>query len=553
MDEFLPYLIPLSILSPLVAAVMLLFAERFGVAAARTIAFLGFAVPFLASLVLALLYSQAQAGPGGYRFVTIASTGLDWLGVQLHLGLNGISLPMYLLAGIVGMAAGLYALQSPAKRKSLYLGLLLTMHGGLMGTFASVDIFFFYFFHELALIPTFIMIGIWGGTERRVAAMEMTIYLTLGALLSLIGLISLYVFSGFFGAAGSFNLINLKAYVAAEGFSGEQQEIIFGLLLFGFGILVSLFPFHSWAPRGYAAAPASNAMLHAGVLKKFGLYGLIQIAAPLLPLGLEIWTPWILALALGNVIIIGLITMAQRDLKKLLGFSSVMHMGYAFLGIAAFSVIGWGGAILMMFAHGLSVALLFLLATAICQRTGTYDLGEMGGMAKRTPLLAGFFIAAIMANIGLPGMANFWGELSVFLSLWDAHAWAVYPAVAGIIISAIYGLRAVASICFGEPFRQTDPNGQPMQDLSLAERVPASLLLGTLLFFGIWPTGLGTVVDEELMALLGDEPPAPYLERLPENVITAPLLELSEVPASAPSLASTPTPLDVTEMNPPAP
>ncbi len=502
METFLPFLIPLSVLSPLVAAAMLLVADHFGKTAARTIGFLGFAVPFVCALVLAIAYPNAPLGAGGYRFVTEASTGLDAIGIRLFFGLNGISLPMFLLAGIVGLAAGLYALQSPARRKSLYLGLLLVMHGGLMGTFASIDIFFFYFFHELALIPTFIMIGIWGGSERRIAAMEMTIYLTLGALVSLIGLIALYIQSNAFAAAGTFDLIHLKAYVASGGVL-ENQTAIFGLLLFGFGILVSLFPFHSWAPRGYAAAPASNAMLHAGVLKKFGLYGLIQIAAPLLPAGLETWTPWILALALGNVVIIGLITMAQRDLKKLLGFSSVMHMGYAFLGIAAFSAIGWGGAVLMMFAHGLSVALLFLLATALCQRTGTYDLGEMGGMARRTPLLAAFFIAAMMANIGLPGMANFWGELSVFLSLWEAHAWAVYPAVAGIIISAIYGLRAVARICFGEAIRTTDPNGQPMADLRLSERAPATLLLGTLLFFGIWPTGLGRVIDEELNAMPG--------------------------------------------------
>jgi NADH-quinone oxidoreductase subunit M len=404
------------------------------------------------------------------------------------------------LAGIVGLASGLYAMQSPARRKNLYLGLLLVMLGGLMGTFASVNLFYFYFFHELALIPTFIMIGIWGGSERRIAAMEMTVYLTLGALLSLIGLIALYVNSGAFGSGGSFDLIALKAWVASPegGFGEAAQENIFALLLFGFGILVSLFPFHSWAPRGYAAAPASNAMLHAGVLKKFGLYGLIQIAAPLLPLGLEAWTPVLVILALGNVIIIGLITMAQSDLKKMLGFSSVMHMGYAFLGIAAFSVLGVGGAVLLMFAHGLSVALLFLLATSLAQRTGTYNMGEMGGLATRLPVLGGFFAAAMLANIGLPGLANFWGELTIFMSLWELNSWAIYPAVAGIIISAIYGLRAVARIFFG-PERELPgaPEG-PIADLRLSERAPAGLLLAALLFVGIWPAGLSDIIDAEL-------------------------------------------------------
>jgi NADH-quinone oxidoreductase subunit M len=291
--------------------------------------------------------------------------------------------------------------------------LLLIMHGGLLGVFASVDIFYFYFFHELALIPTFIMVGIWGGRDRNYAAMKLTIYLTAGAMLSLLGLIALYVKSG----ANSFDLIELKDAIAAGGLRGSTQNWIGGLLLLGFGTLVSLWPLHTWAPLGYGAAPSSAAMLHAGVLKKFGLYGLIQIAIPLIPLGLQHWA-WKLALlaAFGNVLVVGFVTMAQRDLKQMLGYSSVMHMGYCFLGIACLSTIGTGGVVLLMVAHGLSVALLFLLATSIHHRTHTFDLSEMGGLAQKTPVLAAFFVAATMASIGLPGFANFWGELTVFVA-----------------------------------------------------------------------------------------------------------------------------------------
>ena len=271
--------------------------------------------------------------------------------------------------------------------------------GGLMGVFASVDVFFFYFFHELALIPTFIGIGIWGGRDRHSAAMEMTIYLTLGAMLSLLGLLAIYFQSG----AASFDMIALKEAVLRSPIGEGAQHTIFGLLLFGFGILVSLFPFHSWAPRGYASAPTSIAMLHAGVLKKFGLYGFIQVALPLVPWGAYHWSSVLAWLGLGSVVIIGLITIAQRDLKEMVGFSSVMHMGYCFLGVACISVLGAAGVMITMVAHGLTVALLFLLGHVVFSRTDTYDMDDMGGLVKHAPALAALFSAAVLASIGLPG------------------------------------------------------------------------------------------------------------------------------------------------------
>src|SRR5271165_2375421 len=344
------------------------------------LAYAGFAIPALMALDVWWRFGAAAKEAHGYAFVTDYSTGLDRLGIGLKLGLNGISLPLFVLAGLVGFAAGAYAIQSGAERMKMYLLLLLVMHAGLMGTFASVNVLFFYFFHELALIPTFIMVGIWGGRDRTYAAMMMTIYLTLGAMLSLVGLVAIYVKSG----ASSFDLMVIRDALASRPLGEVTQTHIFGLLLFGFGILVSLWPLHSWAPLGYGAAPSSAAMLHAGVLKKFGLYVLIQVALPLLPAGLGPWSHLLAWLAVGgNVLVIGLVTMAQRDLKQLIGYSSVMHMGYAFLGLATGSVLGIGGAVLLMVAHGLSVALLFLLATSIHRRTQTFDLEEMGGLAQK--------------------------------------------------------------------------------------------------------------------------------------------------------------------------
>jgi len=280
------------------------------------------------------------------------------------------------------------------------------------------------------------------------------------------------------------------------------QDYAFGLLLFGFGILVSLWPLHTWAPLGYGAAPSSAAMLHAGVLKKFGLYGLIQVAVPLLPDGLKQWESWIVWLALGNILIIGLITMAQRDLKQMIGYSSVMHMGYAFLGIAAMSVLGVGGVVFMMVAHGLTVALLFMLSTMIHHRTQTFEMDEMGGLSKKAPVLSAFFVCAMMASIALPGpgLANFWAELSIFIAIYQFKSWLIYAAVAGIVISAIYGLRAIANVFFGEESEDFVESQKEfaVSDMTWAERVPALILIIVMFFIGFFPKTVTESLNESL-------------------------------------------------------
>lgn len=510
-------LLILAIAAPLAAALLigLGLPDRF----VRFVAATAFSVPAVAALWLWTqfpAYDAIPAGHLGFAFLSLHSLGLERLGIHLTLGLNGISLPLFVLAGVVGLAAGLHALRSGAERLRIYLLLLLVMQGGLMGAFASIDIFFFYFFHELALIPTFLLIGLWGvrsESENRYAAMKMAVYLTAGAMLSLVGLIAIYQKSG----VESFDLINLRTVLASSPMASSVQKNIFGLLMFGFGVLVSLWPFHTWAPLGYGAAPSSAAMLHAGVLKKFGLYGLIQIALPLLPLGgtapvviplplfggvHATWTGLLACLALGNVLVIGLVTMAQRDLKQMVGFSSVMHMGYAFLGIATLSVLGAGGVVMLMVGHGLSVALLFLLATSIHHRTQTFDLAEMGGLGQKAPVLAALFAAATLASIGLPGFANFWGELSIFVALWNFSPWVTAAAAGGIMISAVYGLRAVSRIFFGPstPEYAKVAAANPPGDLAWGERLPALILLATLLLVGFWPRSISDPLNQALQS-----------------------------------------------------
>ena len=492
----LSYLLPIAIATPLAAALVLaLGGKRMPVRLGHFIALLGFAMPAVCAVGAWIDYPSEG---GGFVLTSRYSTGLDALGISLRFGLNGISLPLFTMAGVVGLAAGLYALQSNAERLWLYITLLLVMQGGLMGIFVTTDVFFIYFFHELALIPTFIMVGIWGGRDRTYAAMKMTIYLTLGAMLSLFGLIAIYVKSG----TDTFDLVALRELLAVAPIRDTTQHYIFGFLMFGFGILVSLWPFHTWAPLGYGAAPSSAAMLHAGVLKKFGLYALIQVAVPLVPEGAAHWAQWLAWLALGNVVVIGLVTLAQRDLKQMIGYSSVMHMGYCFLGIATLSTVGAGGVVVLMVAHGLSAALLFLLATSIHRRTGTLELDEMGGLAKQAPVLAALFVTATFASIGLPGFGNFWGELVIFVSLWKFSAWMTAAAVLGVIISAVYGLRAAARVFFGQPtaaFARVQ-EANPVSDLAWAERLPALILVGALMVIGFWPRSITAPLDASLRA-----------------------------------------------------
>jgi len=239
------------------------------------------------------------------------------------------------------------------------------------------------------------------------------------------------------------------------------------------------------------------------VLKKFGLYTLIQVALPLLPAGHAAWASPLAWLAvLGNVLIIGFVTLAQRDLKQMIGYSSVMHMGYAFLGIATGTAVGVGGAVFLMVAHGLSVALLFLLATSVHHRTQTFALDEMGGLAKQAPVLAALFVAGTFASIGLPGFANFWGELTIFVALWNFSPAITACAVAGVIISAIYGLRAAAAIFFGPATAQfTEVAAKhPPSDLRWSEKIPALVLLAALLFLGLWPKSMSDSINAALPA-----------------------------------------------------
>src|SRR5580765_9063876 len=429
---------------PLLAAVLLTFVPRTfrtvmrGVAIAAT----------LFSAVLAIkMFLQFKTALPDYQFVY----QLPWvqaLGISYHVGVDGINVGLVLMAAIVAFAAACVSWEINDREKEFYI-LLLVMTGGILGAFASLDLFFFYFFHELALVPTFIMIGVWGrGEQKNYATFQITLYLSVGALIALVGLIALYLQSG----ANTFDIPKLTEYLRQPGhhLSLASQNFIFPLLLFGFGILVSLWPFHTWAPIGYASAPSPTAMLHAGVLKKFGLYGLIRIALPLLPDAAQSWTQVIAWLCVGNLVYCGWVAMRQKDFNWLVGYSSVAHMGFVFLGIATLSLLGVTGAVVVMIAHGFLAALTFGLNGYIYQQTGTLQMDQLGGLLRKLPFIGGALMMAGFAACGLPGFANFAGEATVLFG-----AWRVFPEITALacwgalVIGAIYMLRALRTVLHG--------------------------------------------------------------------------------------------------------
>jgi NADH-quinone oxidoreductase subunit M len=283
-------------------------------------------------------------------------------------------------------------------------------------------------------------------------------------------------------------MVKMTEHFRATPMAAGAQHWIFGLLMFGFGILVSLWPFHTWAPLGYASAPTATAMLHAGVLKKFGLYGLIRIALPLMPEGAKHWLNVLALLCLGNLVYCGWVAMRQRNLNMLLGNSSVAHMGFAFLGIASLTLVGVTGTVLVMIAHGLLAALSFGLSGYLYQKTGTLEMDQFGGLLRRLPFIGSALIMAMFAGCGLPGFANFAGELLVLFGAWKtatlpSHGFVIAAAWAGLVIGAIYMLRAVRTLLHGPP----NEKWSGLTDADLWRKAPFALLLAALLLFGCFP------------------------------------------------------------------
>jgi NADH-quinone oxidoreductase subunit M len=475
------------IFCPIIVAILIMVG-----APARKTALTASVLTFATALILLVSFDRDQHD---FQHVTSFAIAPEWH-LAFTTGIDGLSLVMVLLATIVTMVAVWFA-GTIDKYENAFYACLLFISGGAIGAFASIDLFFFYAFHELALIPTFLLIGIWGSGNRVAAAWKITIYLAVGSFILLLGLILLY--QSFPASARSFDIRALKSAAEMGQIAADAQRHVYLLLLIGFGILISLFPFHTWAPEAYASAPAPAAMLHAGVLKKFGLYGLLRLTVPLLPEGARHWTSLLVVLLLGNIIYVGLVTIAQKRLDWMLGYSSVMHMGYIFLGIASATILGTTGAVVLMFAHGLSIALLFAIAGELRKRTGTLVFDELGGLAKAMPFAGLVFGFGIFAAIGLPGFANFAGEIMIFFGSfkngWEMdrlHIFQIATVLAlwGVVISTVYMLRAYRKTFMGV----LSERWETVVDLRSGLRLPVAVLIGALLCYGFFPQSFVRIV-----------------------------------------------------------
>jgi NADH-quinone oxidoreductase subunit M len=466
------------VLIPLISALVLVVVPRNFRFLSRLLALAATLVTFL---LAALLLWRFETGSTEYQFVTHHWWVKD-LGIAYYLGVDGINVGLVLMAALVGFVAACASWEISHHEKEFYI-LLLVMTGGIIGAFASLDLFLFYFFHELALVPTFIMIGMWGrGEQKNFATFQITLYLSLGALIALIGLIAIYLQMP--AVSRTFDIPKIIDYFRASP-------------------MASLWPFHSWAPIGYASAPSATAMLHAGVLKKFGLYGLIRIALPIMPEGAKQWLGVLAVLCLGNILYCGWVAMRQRDLNFLIGNSSVAHMGFVFLGIASLSIVGVTGAVLVMIAHGLLAALTFGLSGYLYQQTGTLQMDKLNGLLKQMPFIGTAMIMAMFAGCGLPGFGNFVGELLVLFGSWKTLPWFVVAGAWGaLVIGAIYMLRAVRDVWHGPP-----ASSWTVQDASAWRKAPFVLLLVALVGIGIWPRSFTDKIEPSVKVILSKDLP----------------------------------------------
>ena len=458
----------------------------------------------------AVIFSMYDYNEGGYQF----TDSFEWLdaplNISLSLGLDGISAPMVLLTGIVVLAATMVSWNIEHRPRDFFV-LMMMLVAGVYGVFVVRDLFFLFFFYELAVLPMYLLIGVWGSSSdfgtflrpKEYGALKLVLFLVAGSVLVWTAILGVY-----WAAAQAGTPTFLIEAVAGEGADLQEvdfdegfkhfQTLFFPLFMVGFGVLAGLWPFHTWSPDGHVAAPTAVSMVHAGVLMKLGAYGIIRVGMVLLPEGAETWMPVLIGLGTVNVLYGAVSALAQRDLKYVVGYSSVSHMGYVLIGIATLDRLGVGGAVLQMFSHGIMTALFFALVGVIYDRAHVRDIGVLGGLSKRMGVTAAFFAVAGLASLGLPGLSGFVAEFLVFVGTFRTYLPLAVLAVIGAAITAVYILRLLASTFFGP----MDPRWEHLGDASRLEMGAAGMLVVTLVFVGVWPLPFMDVINSGVADLL---------------------------------------------------
>ncbi|GAB4270818.1 MAG: NADH-quinone oxidoreductase subunit M [Candidatus Promineifilaceae bacterium] len=517
-------------LSPIVAAVIILMLPKERGENARMLALATAVLGLILSLYVYIFYNQNLPVPGTSWVETLKfveeHNWIKSLGIGYILGVDGVSATLVLLTAIVGVG-GVLISWSIEDRPREFFAFFMLLVAGVHGVFVAVDGFLLFFFYELAVLPMYVMIVIWGWKERReYAAMKLTLYLLIGSFISFIAFLVLYFNLPSLGVEPTFDL-----RVWSELTFPFNLQVVWYLPLFlGFAVLAGLFPFHNWSPDGHVAAPTAVSMIHAGVLMKLGAYASMRVGIQILPEGTVYWMPFIIILTTINVIYGSLIAMRQRDMKYLIGYSSVSHMGLVSMGFAAMNINGFTGAGIQMVSHGVMTALFFSVVGMIYDRAHTRSMDELSGMVKVLPWTAVAFVIGGLVSMGMPGLSGFIAEFPIFLGVWDGGdlvltntAFGLNPAtyypilaiisVFGIIITAAYIMRTINTVFFGE---YDEHKWHDMRPLLAIDKVVLVSFVVILIVIGIFPSVIAPIVQSGM---------APVVERLQNAQSTMTVLD----------------------------
>ncbi|MFQ5829912.1 MAG: NADH-quinone oxidoreductase subunit M [Candidatus Methylomirabilia bacterium] len=484
-------LLTLVVFLPTLGALGILLLPRRREALIRWSAFLVATATLLLSLAL---YFGFDAVNPGYQFVE----RYQWMpsfGISYHLGIDGISLLLVLLTTFLSPLALLSAWKAIEHRQKEFVASMLLLETGMVGVFVSVDLFLFYIFWEAMLIPMYFIIGVWGAGNRIYAAIKFVLYTMFGSLLMLVGILALYFDHGLATGTYTFDLPTLALYLPPP----ELQTWLFLAFGLAFAIKVPMFPFHTWLPDAHVEAPTAGSVLLAGVLLKMGTYGFLRFCLPLFPQASLTFAPLVFALAVIGIIYGAWVSMVQPDLKKLVAYSSVSHLGFVMLGLFTLNSQGLVGGLIQMVNHGLSTGALFLLVGMIYERRHTRLIEEFGGLWQVVPAFSAVFLVVVLSSLGLPGLNGFVGEFLILVGTFREKPWLAALATTGIIFAAVYLLWMYKRVCFGQ-VRHDENRGLP--DLSPREWVVLVPVLLFVVWIGVYPGTFTRPTEASVQALI---------------------------------------------------
>ncbi|MGZ4886559.1 MAG: NADH-quinone oxidoreductase subunit M [Candidatus Aminicenantales bacterium] len=460
---------------------------------------------FLATLGLLLGFNPSAEG---MQFVERA----DWIKafhVQYLMGIDGISLLLILLTSLLTFLATLSSWKAITVRVKEYYLFMLLLEVGMIGVFVSLDLVLFYVFWEVMLVPMYFLIGIWGGERKLYAAIKFFLYTLFGSVVMLIGILMLY---------SHYHTFDLTAMLEAGSLLPiALQSWVFLAFFLGFAIKVPMFPFHTWLPDAHVEAPTAGSVILAGVLLKMGTYGFVRFSLPLFPEAARRFVPLIVVLALISIVYGALVSLMQKDMKKLIAYSSVSHMGFVVLGIFTFSPMAVKGAVLQMINHGISTGALFLIVGVLYERRHTRLIADFGGLSSRMPLYAAIFLVMALSSIGLPGLNGFIGEFMILMGAWNVHwVWAAVAAT-GIVLGAGYMLWLYQRVMFG---RLENPANETLKDLTARELATFIPLVVLAFWIGVYPKPFLEIIDKPVERIIrivnpASVPQGPAVSALP--------------------------------------